>query len=110
MALGNLKGLSELANVAKGKTGKQVLSVPVEDVVSKAQVRKRFRNIEELAATLVTEGQQSPIIVSPKGEDGKYVIQKESDVGGPANMQTFQRSTSLSMIRTKANWMRPLGS
>lgn len=76
MALGNLKGLSELANVAKGKTGKQVLSVPVEDVVSKAQVRKRFRNIEELAATLVTEGQQSPIIVSPKGEDGKYVIQK----------------------------------
>lgn len=76
MALGNLKGLSELANVAKGKTGKQVLSVPVVDVVSKAQVRKRFRNIEELAATLVTEGQQSPIIVSPKGEDGKYVIQK----------------------------------
>ncbi|MGL6518513.1 ParB/RepB/Spo0J family partition protein [Aeromonas caviae] len=76
MALGNLKGLSELANVAKGKTGKQVLSVPVEDVVSKAQVRKRFRNIEELAATLLTEGQQSPIIVSPKGEDGKYVIQK----------------------------------
>ena len=66
MALGNLKGLSELANVAKGKTGKQVLSVPVEDVVSKAQVRKRFRNIEELAATLVTEGQQSPIIVSPR--------------------------------------------
>jgi len=44
--------------------------------LSKAQVRKRFRNIEELAATLVTEGQQSPIIVSPKGEDGKYVIQK----------------------------------
>ncbi|WP_368181596.1 ParB/RepB/Spo0J family partition protein [Aeromonas sp. R7-5] len=76
MALGNLKGLSELANVAKGKTGKQVLSVPVTDVVSKAQVRKRFRNIEELAATIVTEGQQSPIIVSPKGDDGKYVIQK----------------------------------
>ncbi|NVK74612.1 MAG: ParB/RepB/Spo0J family partition protein [Oceanospirillaceae bacterium] len=76
MALNNLKGLSELAKAAKGKKGKEVLTVPVEDVVSKVQVRKRFRNIEELAATLQTEGQQSPIIVFPKNEEGKFVIQK----------------------------------
>lgn len=76
MALNNLKGLSELAKAAKGKKGKEVLTVPVDDVVSKVQVRKRFRNIEDLAATLLTEGQQSPIIVFPKNEDGKYVIQK----------------------------------
>ncbi|WP_047685954.1 MULTISPECIES: ParB/RepB/Spo0J family partition protein [Xenorhabdus] len=76
MALNNLKGLSELAKVAKGKKGKEVLTVPVEDVVSKVQVRKRFRNIEDLAATLLTEGQQSPIIVFPKNEEGKFVIQK----------------------------------
>lgn len=76
MALNNLKGLSELAKAAKGKKGKEVLTVPVDDVVSKVQVRKRFRNIEDLAATLLTEGQQSPIIVFPKNEEGKFVIQK----------------------------------
>jgi ParB family chromosome partitioning protein len=62
MALNNLKGLSELVKAAKGKKGKEVLTVPVDDVVFKVQVRKRFRNIED-SATLLTEGQQSPIIV-----------------------------------------------
>jgi len=76
MALNNLKSLSELAKTAKGRKGKEVLTVPVEDVVSKEQVRKRFRNIEELAATLLNEGQQSPIIVFPRNTEGKYVIQK----------------------------------
>ena len=76
MALHNLRGLSDLAKAAKGKKGKEVLTVPVDDVVSKVQVRKRFRNIEELAATMLTEGQQSPIIVFPKNEEGKFVIQK----------------------------------
>lgn len=76
MALNNLRGLSELAKAATAAKGKEVFTVPVEDVVSKVQVRKRFRNIEELAATLLTEGQQSPIIVFPKNEEGKFVIQK----------------------------------
>ncbi|WP_459214011.1 ParB/RepB/Spo0J family partition protein [Xenorhabdus nematophila] len=71
-----MRGLSDLAKAAKGKKGKEVLTVPVDDVVSKVQVRKRFRNIEELAATMLTEGQQSPIIVFPKNEEGKFVIQK----------------------------------
>ncbi|EFP0183671.1 ParB/RepB/Spo0J family partition protein [Escherichia coli] len=76
MALKNLKSLSDLAKAATGKRGKEILVVPVDDVVSKVQVRKRFRKIEELAATILTDGQQSPIIVSPKNEHGKYVIQK----------------------------------
>lgn len=74
--LSNLKNLSQLAKAAQGKKGKEVLTLSVDEVVSRPQVRKRFRNIEELASTLLTEGQQSPIIVSPKREDGKYVIQK----------------------------------
>ncbi|WP_425286289.1 ParB/RepB/Spo0J family partition protein [Candidatus Fukatsuia endosymbiont of Tuberolachnus salignus] len=76
MTLNNLKSLSDLAKAAQSKKGKVVLTVNVEDVVCKNQVRKRFRNIEELAVTLLTEGQQSPIIVFPKNTDGKYVIQK----------------------------------
>jgi ParB family chromosome partitioning protein len=60
----------------KARKAKRFLPYPVDDVVFKVQVRKRFRNIEELAATLLTEGQQSPIIVFPKNEEGKFVIQK----------------------------------
>lgn len=74
--LSNLKNLTALAKAAQGRRGKEVLTVSVDEVVSKPQVRKRFRQIEELAASLVVEGQQSPIIVSPKGVDGKYTIQK----------------------------------
>jgi ParB family chromosome partitioning protein len=77
MALKNLKNLNKLAQTAKGKhDGKVILTVSTDMVISKAQVRKRFRDIEGLAATLLTEGQQSPVIVSPKNKQGKYVIQK----------------------------------
>jgi ParB family chromosome partitioning protein len=76
MALTNLKNLSDLAKVAKNNRCKEILTVPITNVISKIQIRKRFRKIEELAATLLTEGQQSPIITFPKNEDGKYVIQK----------------------------------
>lgn len=110
MALNNLKGLSELAKAAKGKKGKEVLTVPVDDVVSKVQVRKRFRNIEDLAATLLTEGQQSPIIVFPKNEEGKFVIQKGSGVGGLVNTLVLRLSTWWLMIRSRTTWTRLLVS
>lgn len=110
MALNNLRGLSDLAKAAKGKKGKEVLTVPVDDVVSKVQVRKRFRNIEELAATMLTEGQQSPIIVFPKNEEGKFVIQKGSDVGEHVNMQVLILSIWLSMIRSRIIWTKLLVS
>lgn len=76
MAIKNLRGLSDLAKAATGKKGKQVLTVPLEDVISKKQIRKRFRNLGELAASMKEEEQQTPIIVYPKDANGKYVIQK----------------------------------
>ncbi len=76
MAIGNLKGLSQLAKAAQTKRGKEVLTVSVSDVISKDQVRKRFQDIEGLAETIASEGQQSPIIVSPADNEGKYTIQK----------------------------------
>lgn len=72
----DLKSLSSLVGVAQGNKGRAVLSVPLDEVISKEQVRKRFTKLDELANSLKTEGQQSPIIVSPKNTDGKYVIQK----------------------------------
>lgn len=74
--IGNLQRLSDLAKAATGRKSKEVITVTLDDVESKEQVRKKFRNIEELAETMKVEGQQSPIIVYPKNERGKYVIQK----------------------------------
>lgn len=68
--------MSDLAKAATGRKGKEVITVPLDEVESKEQVRKKFKNIEELAETMKVEGQQSPIIVYPKNENGKYVIQK----------------------------------
>lgn len=74
--LGNLQGLSDLAKAATGKRGKEVIAINIENVVSKEQIRKKFKNIDELAISMREEGQQSPVIVYPKDENGKYVIQK----------------------------------
>lgn len=74
--LGNLQGLSDLAKAATGKKGKEVIAINIENVVSKEQIRKKFKNIDELAISMKEEGQQSPVIVYPKDENGKYVIQK----------------------------------
>lgn len=72
-----LKNLHELSKRAtQSQAGQKFLSVSPDDVVSKKQVRKKFRNIGELAETMKVEGLQSPIIVSPKNSEGKYVIQK----------------------------------
>lgn len=54
----------------------QVLRLPVDKVKSGDQVRKVFNNIDELKRSLQTEGQQSPIIVSPANDEGIYIIQK----------------------------------
>jgi len=78
MALGNLKNLASLAQAAKiPLSGKQVLKLNLDEVKSKPdQVRKSFTGIQELADSLLQEGQIQPIIVSPRGDDGLYEIQK----------------------------------
>lgn len=69
--------LAELSQLAKVATSdNRLLTVNIDDVISKAQIRVRFRYIEELAASIKSDGLQSPIIVSSKNAQGKYVIQK----------------------------------
>lgn len=70
--LGSLKDLAEKSKVLDKGLG--YLLLPLDDVVSKTQVRKRFKGIEELAETIRQDQLQSPIQVAPKNEDGKYVI------------------------------------
>lgn len=72
-----INSLAALANATKGnRTRKYVLTVPLDDVVAKRQIREHFENIEDLANSIKVEGQQSPIIVYPQNDAGKYVIQK----------------------------------
>lgn len=53
-----------------------VMDIPLDKIRSLKQVRTQFKKIEELADSLVVEGQQTPIIVSPINEQGVYIIQK----------------------------------
>lgn len=68
--------LARLSTHASDKILTQVLLLPIEEVVSKEQVRTIFNEIEELAKTIKSDQQQSPILVAPKNDEGKYVILK----------------------------------
>lgn len=75
---GKLKATSQLLNRAK-QTGKRVLVLPLGEVIpDSGQVRKNFDKeaLEGLAVSLKNQGQIEPIVVSPIGKDGKYIIQK----------------------------------
>lgn len=74
MSLTNLEKLAQLTSTASNR--RHVLSVAIDDVVAKKQVRTEFKDIDELADSLKTEGLQQPITVSPRNIEGKYVIQK----------------------------------
>lgn len=101
MALNNLTSLSDLVRIAKRVDDKkEILILKIDDVQSKEQVRKRFRNIEELAASLKSEGLQSPIIVSPKNSVGKYVIQKGERRWRAAKLAGFE--TIEALVNTKS--------
>lgn len=66
--------LAQLLQAASRVTN--VMDLPLDKIRSLKQVRFKFRYIDELAESLIEEGQQSPIIVSPVNENGIYIIQK----------------------------------
>lgn len=81
MSRGNSRGNSNLVSltqligeVSVSDKGLGYLLLPINDVISKEQVRKKFTGIEELAETIKNGQLQSPIHVAPKNSDGKYVI------------------------------------
>lgn len=74
--LADLSALSSLADAATANHESRLLTVNIDEIVSKEQIRVRFRNIDELAESIKSDGLQSPIIVSPKDASGKYTIQK----------------------------------
>lgn len=73
---GRLRELTDLSSMAEASQEGTVLLLDPAQVVTKKQVRRKFRNIEELAESMKVE-QQSPIIVSPLNKDtNTYMLQK----------------------------------
>lgn len=74
-ALNKLKNLNALKNKVDGVHADRRLSkLKIDTVVSVKQVRTSFTDLEGLAQSLREIGQQSPILVKPQNQDGKYVI------------------------------------
>ncbi|SBW84253.1 ParB partition protein [Pseudomonas veronii 1YdBTEX2] len=74
--LSRLKGLSSVNALTEGAQQGTVLELDPSQIRVEKQVRKKFRNIEELARSMKEE-QQSPIIVSPLDKNtNTYLLQK----------------------------------
>lgn len=77
----NVSKFSELKERSQALTvdvpqNKRLVKIRVDDITSREQVRKSFDQdeLEALATSLKNEGQHTPITVSPRNADGKYVI------------------------------------
>lgn len=57
------------------KSGKQILTVHWSEVYSDVQVRRKFKDIPEIADSLKRHGQENPIQVAPKTDKG-YLIRR----------------------------------
>lgn len=75
--LGSLTRLNDLMDLGRAAQENQIILLSVEQIEVKPQVRKDFKEIEELAASYDDEGQQTPIIVGPMNpETQKYPLKK----------------------------------
>lgn len=75
----DLSGLTQsrgLSGLAAEANKDKILLLDPSEIEAPDQVRRVFRNIEELRATIDAEGQQSPVIVGPKKANGKYELLK----------------------------------
>ncbi|HHH9441239.1 TPA: ParB/RepB/Spo0J family partition protein [Pseudomonas aeruginosa] len=75
--LDGLNRLADLTSLDRVAQEHQIILLTVDQIEVKPQVRKDFKEIEELAQNFQVEGQQSPIIVGPIDPDTqKYPLQK----------------------------------
>lgn len=75
--LSGMSALTDLSSLQNKAQEDKVLELTVDQIKVLPQVRRRFRGIEDLAESFKTEGQQTPVIVSPKDPNtGLYELQK----------------------------------
>lgn len=68
-----IKNLAALTELSSSRVN-EVYQIPLNEIESKRQVRVRFENIEELAESFRSEGQQTPITVTGPNSVGIYTI------------------------------------
>lgn len=72
--LGNLSGLAALTKQVTNPVREiPDMMLPVEKIVAKSQIRKTFKDLEELAASIKVDGLLQPIIVAAM-PDGSYTL------------------------------------
>lgn len=74
--LSGLRSMNNLRDIDAESKRDQVILVHPDEVETPSQVRKIFRRIKELRATMDSDGQDSPISIGPKNERGKYPLLK----------------------------------
>jgi ParB/RepB/Spo0J family partition protein len=74
--LTGLRSMNNLRDIDAESKRDQVIMVHPDEVETPEQVRTVFNNIEELRATMDSDGQDSPISIGPKNERGKYPLLK----------------------------------
>ncbi len=79
--LSQMKGLADLKRQSEAyeqkrseQSDSRLKTIPLTQIITKAQPRTTFENLDELAASLKEIGQQTPIVVYR--EDDKYVIEQ----------------------------------
>lgn len=74
--LSALRNMNNLRDIDAESKRDQVILVHPDEVETPSQVRKVFRRIKELRATMDSDGQDSPISIGPKNARGKYPLLK----------------------------------
>lgn len=70
----NFNNLKEMRKRIESVSKEELRNLEIDQVVTREQVRKSFKNIDELAASIKEIGLQQPIIVEPANAEGKFVI------------------------------------
>lgn len=72
--LSGLRDKKNLREVEAESKRDQVLMLHPDEIEAPKQVRKVFKNIEGLRASIDASGQRQPVVVGPKNANGKYPL------------------------------------
>ena len=70
----DFKNLKEMRKRIESVSKEELRNLEIDSVVTREQVRKQFKKIEELANSIKEIGLQQPIIVEPANKEGKFII------------------------------------
>lgn len=70
----DFKNLKEMSKKIESVSAEELKNIEIGQIISRAQVRTKFENIDELAESIKAIGLQQPIVVTQPDANGKYTI------------------------------------